>query len=221
MCLKDCCTLMIETSGRLHRAVQRGCRVAMVVGAASMHLLWSTTTSSTMHAHAATLTPYQRGLRLEYGLTSDDRIRKCDAGAQPNCVSTSSGTTGLYAPPFLAENDVDAQAAMDSLDAALKTLYGARAILVESVDRLESNGILYRRYAVPSALVDVDYVEVLINRDKQVFYRSQGSRTTYIWPIQQPISDLDAQRKRMASLRETLQWKILVGSCSVLECYEY
>lgn len=173
-----------------------------------------------MPVHAESLTPYQRGLRLEYGLTRDYRIRKCDAGAQPNCVSTSSGTTRLYAPPFQAENAANAQAAMDAFDSALKRMYGSSNVdMIESMD-VEGHG-LYRRYAVPSALVERDYVEVLIHENKDVFYRSQGSSTKYIWPIQQPVSDLDAQRKRMAMLKEQLGWKLLVGSCSVLECYEY
>lgn len=175
-----------------------------------------------MQAHATeSLTPYQRGLHLQYGLTTDQRIRKCDAGAQPNCVSTSSGTT-LYAPPFLAECAASPPAAMDDFDAALKRIYDPSKVeLVDSISNVKGDGGLYRRYAVPSALVDKDYVEILIDENLQVFYRSQGSSTKYIWPIQQPVSDLGAQRKRMAMLRETLGWKLLVGSCSVLECYEY
>lgn len=173
-----------------------------------------------MQVHAESLTPYQRGLQLQYGLTADQRIRKCDAGAQPNCVSTSSGTTRLYASPFLAENAATPQAAMDDFDQALKTMYNSSKVELIESSSVEGNG-LYRRYAVPSALVDKDYVEILIHENKEVFYRSQGSSTKYIWPIQQPVSDLDAQRKRMAMLRETLGWKLLVGSCSVLECYEY
>ena len=42
---------------------------------------------------AAALTPYQRGLALEYGLTQDGRIRSCPSDANPNCVSTASTNT--------------------------------------------------------------------------------------------------------------------------------
>ena len=52
-------------------------------------------------SESAALTPYQRGFNLEYGLQADGRIRRCDAGAQPNCVSTSS-LTDLYLPPWSA-----------------------------------------------------------------------------------------------------------------------
>lgn len=41
-------------------------------------------------AAAPSLTPYQRGLQLEYGLTSEGRIPTCPSDANPNCVSTSS-----------------------------------------------------------------------------------------------------------------------------------
>ena len=44
-------------------------------------------------AGAASLTPYQRGLALEYGLTQDGRIRSCPSDANPNCVSTASTNT--------------------------------------------------------------------------------------------------------------------------------
>lgn len=42
---------------------------------------------------APSLTPYQRGLALEYGLDQDGRIRSCPTDANPNCVSTSATNT--------------------------------------------------------------------------------------------------------------------------------
>lgn len=42
---------------------------------------------------AAALTPYQRGLALEYGLSADGRIRSCPSDANPNCISTSGNNT--------------------------------------------------------------------------------------------------------------------------------
>ena len=36
------------------------------------------------------LTPFQRGFALEYGLTQEGRIRSCPTDANPNCVSTSA-----------------------------------------------------------------------------------------------------------------------------------
>ena len=40
----------------------------------------------------------------------------------------------------------------------------------------------------------------------------------YIWPVTQPISDGDLQRKRMRGIREGLGWQ-LVG-CELIECYQ-
>lgn len=51
-----------------------------------------------------------------------------------------------------------------------------------------------------------------------VFYRSIAGDVKYIWPLQQPVSDLDTQKKRMKTLRQQLQWP-LVG-CELIECYE-
>lgn len=156
--------------------------------------------SAPMGAAAEYLTPYQRGLNLQYGLEMG-RIRRCDAGAQPNCVSTSNGARPqLYLPPFLARGE-NAVEAMDALEAALRAMYPGEKDAVVLVDEqavdadMNAKRGLYRRWAVPSALVNTDYVEVYINEELIVFYRSQGSATKYIWPIQQPVSDLDAQKK--------------------------
>lgn len=41
----------------------------------------------------------------------------------------------------------------------------------------------------------------------------------YIWPIQQPVSDLGAQKTRMGELREALGWRVI--GCELIECYDY
>ena len=40
----------------------------------------------------------------------------------------------------------------------------------------------------------------------------------YLWPIQQPVSDLDTQRKRLTAIREELGYR-LVG-CDLIECFQ-
>jgi hypothetical protein len=55
--------------------------------AAALSLLWL------RPLPAAALTPYQRGLALEYGLSADGRIRSCPSDANPNCISTSGNNT--------------------------------------------------------------------------------------------------------------------------------
>ncbi len=41
-------------------------------------------------SEARDLTPYERGFRLEYGLTADGRMRSCPSDSNPNCVSSAS-----------------------------------------------------------------------------------------------------------------------------------
>ena len=170
-------------------------------------------------------TPYTRGMNLEYGPVKGSNgmytIRKCNGAVQPNCVSTSS-TTRLYAPPFTATDTDTVEHAIEEFDTAIRSI-DPGVSLVESVDTLPLGG-MYRRYSVPSPLSDVDFVEVLITMSESeptVFYKSQASKTRYIWPIQQPIGDFDAQKKRMARLRQSLGWKLLVGDCDLIECYDY
>lgn len=40
----------------------------------------------------------------------------------------------------------------------------------------------------------------------------------YLWPIQQPVTDLDTQKKRMRAIRQDLGWSLI--GCELLECYE-
>lgn len=50
-----------------------------------------------------------------------------------------------------------------------------------------------------------------------VTYRSQSGGVKYIWPIQQPLSDFGAQRKRLQQLRTQLGWRLI--GCELIECY--
>jgi hypothetical protein len=175
-------------------------------------------------APAAPPTPYERGLRLEYGLLPDGRIRSCDAGAQPNCVSTSSlANQALYAQPWLA-SQAEPAAAFAVLDAALNALLPA----VEPLAReTRPDGAIYGRWRVPSPFV-YDVVEVLVARQRAPYeaeppmatFRSQCATSKYVWPVTQAITDGGANRKRMAALRELLGWRIQGGDCSSLECYQ-
>jgi hypothetical protein len=40
----------------------------------------------------------------------------------------------------------------------------------------------------------------------------------YVWPLQQPVSDLDTQKSRVKKIRSDLGWS-LVG-CELIECYD-
>ena len=49
------------------------------------------------------------------------------------------------------------------------------------------------------------------------FERAAGE-VKYVWPLTQPISDLDTQKKRLQEIRASLGWP-LVG-CELMECYD-
>jgi hypothetical protein len=51
-----------------------------------------------------------------------------------------------------------------------------------------------------------------------VFYRSVAGDVKYIWPLTQPVTDFDTQKKRMKQLREDLGWALI--GCELLECYD-
>jgi hypothetical protein len=40
----------------------------------------------------------------------------------------------------------------------------------------------------------------------------------YMWPLTQPISDLDTQKKRMQQLRKDIGWSLI--GCELVECYD-
>jgi hypothetical protein len=51
-----------------------------------------------------------------------------------------------------------------------------------------------------------------------VTYRSMAGSVRYVWPIQTPLSDGGAQRKRMQAIRERLGWQVI--GCELIECYQ-
>lgn len=105
-------------------------------------------------AQAAALTPYQQGQSLEYGLLPDGRIRKCNAAAQPNCVSTSS-FSDMYSPPWLAEPSTTS-VAIREFDSALLGI-SPDAELLEN--KILPTGGMYRRYKIANPAFEYDIVE--------------------------------------------------------------
>jgi len=105
-------------------------------------------------AQAAALTPYQQGQNLEYGLTPDNRIRKCNAAANPNCISTSS-FSDMYSPPWLAEPSATS-VAIREFDSALLDI-SPDAELLENKNL--PNGAVYRKYRIPNPAFEYDIVE--------------------------------------------------------------
>ena len=71
---------------------------------------------------------------------------------------------------------------------------------------------MIRRASAKQAGFDGDTAAPLIT------FRSQAGSVRYVWPLQQPISDLDTQRKRLKAIRQELGAQ-QVG-CELIECYE-
>lgn len=105
-------------------------------------------------SQAAALTPYQQGQNLEYGLLPDGRIRKCNAAAQPNCISTSS-FSDMYSPPWLAEPSTTS-VAIREFDSALLGISPSAELLENKI--LQTGGV-YRRYKIANPAFDYDIVE--------------------------------------------------------------
>ena len=60
---------------------------------------------------------------------------------------------------------------------------------------------------------------MLREADRQTLTSGRGLRgSRYLYPLQTPISDRGAQRKRMDGVRMALGWR-LVG-CELIECYQ-
>lgn len=178
---------------------------------------------------SGTPTPYERGLRLEYGLDTSGRIRKCDTAAQPNCVSSAVSISGVFSPPW----EVSARSseiAMRELDSVLHEIEPDTILLEEKAPYLkdkDSDGPFYRRYKLPNPIFGFDIFEVLIttsadksDRDHLVSYRFQAGTVKYIWPITQPIGDLGSHKKFLVSLRDRLGWRVAGGECDLLECFQ-
>mmetsp|Transcript_22223 Transcript_22223/g.56955 ORF Transcript_22223/g.56955 Transcript_22223/m.56955 type:complete len:228 (+) Transcript_22223:131-814(+) len=168
---------------------------------------------------ALALSPYEEASRIEYGPTYNGGIRRCPGNVNPNCVSTSS-ITQAYAPALQApEGDASrvAQVVQDAVRAV-----DPEAYLVDS-QRLP-DGCEYRRMAV-KGLWSEDTLEFIVapqpkNADTAyVLYRSLAGTVKYIWPIQQPVTDLDTQTKRIKAIRNELGYR-LVG-CELIECYDF
>jgi uncharacterized protein (DUF1499 family) len=182
----------------------------------------ATAAAQSLQRNAPPPTPYQRGLQLTYGLDAGERIRRCDAAANPNCVSSrvTSAVSDLFSPPWVSSSELSPLTALNEFDATLRVLAPGTTLLDE---QQTSTGGLYRRYKLPDPAFGFDVLEVLLMQDGpslRLQYRSQTGTVKYVWPITQPVSDLGAQRRRMQALRERLSgWRIAGGDCDVVECY--
>ncbi|CAI5517848.1 unnamed protein product [Closterium sp. Naga37s-1] len=135
----------------------------------------------------------------------DGRIRPCPLAVNPNCVSTSSLSLA-YSPPWTVPS-LSTSTAVQRLEGVLLSAL-KNPVIEESVD--VTDGGHYIR-AKTDGLFGRDTIELLL-RDDNVLYRSIAGRVVYIYPFTTPLTDFDAQRKRMDALGKELGW---------LQEYEY
>jgi hypothetical protein len=67
-----------------------------------------------------------------------------------------------------------------------------------------------------TASIDDQLLCIMATMSSCLPWHTAGS-VRYVWPIQQPVGDFDAQRKRMTALRERLGWPQI--GCELIECY--
>jgi len=153
------------------------------------------------------------------------RLLPCPSGTNPNCTSTSSLTPGNYASAWMSPLPTAQEGAIEIVDVLKRVL--PEATLKESAAL--PNGEYYLRYVTPGPF-GTDIFEFLFRNEGVernwegdseggllVTYRSIGN-AKYLFPLQTPISDFNAQQKRLAAVRAELGWR-LVG-CELLECYQ-
>jgi len=169
---------------------------------------------------AKSVSPYEEASRISYGPTSAGGIRRCPGNVNPNCLSTASNTQA-YSPAWQAPEQ-EPERVVQVVEEAVKTI-DPQAYLIDS--QILPDGSQYRRFSV-AGLWGQDVLEFVVMPDitkgsragALVVQRSMAGSVKYVWPIQQPVSDLDTQKKRLTRIREELGYR-LVG-CDLIECYE-
>ena len=140
-----------------------------------------------------------------YGLDREGRLRGC--GAAENCVSTSAVTSPTkFAPPWsYASAPRLAGRADEAWTLLLAALERDASLTLVEVDPATR----YARAVAPSRVPPggVDDVEFRLDEaERAVFYRSCSREAVFVYPLQQPLSDNDAQRDRLRGIREVLGW---------------
>lgn len=121
-----------------------------------------------------------------------------------NGVSTSAiRNPGAYMAPwsYITETS-DATKAWISLTKAVTALPGCQLVTLTDT---------YMHATVPTivplngGLDDIEFV--LRPEDRLVLFRSASQTSVFVYPLTQPLSDRESNRKRMDRLRDTLGWQ--------------
>lgn len=63
-----------------------------------------------------------------------------------------------------------------------------------------------------------DHVFAEHNRELKILTDDVAVNVKYIWPLQAPLADGGAQRKRLNAVRQKLGWQII--GCDYIECFQ-
>lgn len=167
-------------------------------------------------ARAVTSTsPYEDAKTMQYGLDSERRIRTCPGAVNPNCVSTRS-LSQMYSPAWRAA-EPDPRTATKLFENALKRVCPEAQV----VKQMQMPDADFRAFSV-AGLYGQDIIEVLVRTAAEdgptVTFRSMAVNVKYIWPLQAPLADGGAQRKRLNAVRQKLGWQII--GCDYIECFQ-
>ncbi|GFH07195.1 uncharacterized protein HaLaN_01963 [Haematococcus lacustris] len=182
--------------------------------------------------------PYELADSLPYGLEPGTgqvygvhRPSSCTGGSEVHWAamrSTAPWGPTTYGSAWRA-SDTDPLKAAEVLEVTVGQVFGPTSSRLLSVKSLEGVG-QYRMFGVDNPFGGEDTLEFLIkpqgvtdrgwsgdSEGALVTYRSMAGSVRYLWPIQQPLTDFDAQRKRLAVLRKALGWSVI--GCELKECY--
>ncbi|GMH45911.1 hypothetical protein BSKO_13874 [Bryopsis sp. KO-2023] len=161
--------------------------------------------------------------KIEFGPLNGS-IRGCPTSVNPNCISTGS-LNKTYGPAWRSGSATIDATVERIIDAVPQTCPGSELVALKSVDEKQ-----YIAFWVDGPF-GKDTVEFLVKPDTTasrnwegdiegplVTYRAIAGKVKYIYPIQQPITDFDAQRKRMDAIRARLGWRVI--GCELIECYQ-
>ena len=130
--------------------------------------------------------------------------------ATENGVSTSAvRNPAAYMSPwsYLPETS-DASKAWKSLVEAVQQV-DDRIVLEKVIDRYLHATVPTERPPIPGG-GGIDDLEFLLRpEDNLVLFRSASRTSIFVYPVQQPVSDGNSNRKRLERIRQTLGWQEL------------
>ncbi|KAA8498247.1 hypothetical protein FVE85_5832 [Porphyridium purpureum] len=135
------------------------------------------------------------------GVVAKPRARLSECRADQNCVSSSSvKNPSKFLSPWTFEPETSNPAiAWESLHSVVQNLPGAKVVeFSDTYLHAEVPGFF------PRSVDDLEFV--LDASDKLVLFKSCGRSVTYIYPLQQPIGDMNTNKSRIQDIQAKLGW---------------